>query len=61
MKLKVLMCYICGRDLGSAHTHSFVGDSVNGSPTKSRLVESIGLPVESLPSLDPSTLSPTLP
>ena len=40
--------YSCGGRMGPAHVCSFVGGSVSGSPQGSRLVDSGGLPVESL-------------
>jgi hypothetical protein len=39
------LLYMCG-DLGPAHAHSVVGGIVSGSPQWSRLVYSVGLPVE---------------
>jgi hypothetical protein len=54
MKTKMLICYIGTGDLGPAQAHSLVGDSISRSPQESRLVNSVGLPVESLSSLGPS-------
>jgi hypothetical protein len=48
-----------GRDLGPAWAHSLVGDSVPGNPQGSRLIDYIGILVESLSSLGPSFLLPT--
>ena len=45
------ICYICVGNLGSAHVGSLVGGSVSESPQGSRLVDSVGLPVEFLPPL----------
>lgn len=52
----LLICYICAVALGPAHTHSLVGDSVSVSPQGSRLVDSVGLPVEFLSPLGPAIL-----
>jgi len=43
------------------HVHSLVGGSVSGRPQGSRLVNSEGLPVESLSSSGPLVLPPMLP
>ena len=48
-----------GLDL--VHVHSLVGGSVSGSPQGSRLVDTVGLLVESLSSLDLTILPQTLP
>ena len=49
MKTKVHICYIHVRGLGPAHICSLVRSSVFGSPQGSRLVDSVGLPVELYP------------
>jgi hypothetical protein len=46
--------------LGSDPAYSLVVDSISGSPEGSRLIDSVGLPMESLFCLTPSIL-PTLP
>ena len=61
MKTKLLTCYICARDLGAPIASCLLGDSVSGKPQGSRLVDSVGLSVESLTSSGPSVLPPTLP
>jgi hypothetical protein len=50
-----------GGGLGLAHDHPLIDGSVSGSPQGSKLVDSVGLPVESLPTSGPSSLLPTLP
>ena len=66
MQTNLYFCYICAGHwgaggLGATGISSSVGDSDSGSPQGSRLFDSIGLPVESLSSLGPSVLPPTLP
>ena len=61
MKTKLLICLICAGDLDPAHACSLVGDSISGSPQGSRLVDSVGLLVESLSPPAPSIMSSTLP
>jgi len=56
MKTKLHICY-----LGPVHAHSLVGGSVSESRRWSRLVDSVGLFVESLLFSGPSVLPPTLP
>ena len=56
MKTKLHICYICVGGLGSVHTHSLVGSLVSESPQGCRLVDSVGLFVESLSSLSPLIL-----
>lgn len=63
MKAKLHLCYICrswgqGRELGLAHANSLVGGSVSSSPQRCRLLDSLGLPVESLTSSGPPILPP---
>jgi hypothetical protein len=60
MKTKLPIWYICSGSLGPAWDHSLVGGSVSGSPQGPRLVESVGLSVESLSSSSPPILPPTL-
>ena len=45
-----LMYYKCAGDLGTSHVCSLVDDTVSGSNQGSRLVNSVGFPVESLSS-----------
>jgi hypothetical protein len=59
-EIKLLIGYMYVEGLSPAHAHSLVGSSVSGSPQESRLFGSVGL-VESLFSMGPSVLSPTLP
>jgi hypothetical protein len=40
--------YVEGGGLGPVHAHSFILSSVSGNPQISKLVDSVGLPVESL-------------
>jgi hypothetical protein len=48
-------------ELGPAHVCFFIGSSVSRSPQGYRLVDSVGLLVESLSPPGPSVLSPSLP
>jgi hypothetical protein len=57
MKTNLLICYICAAGLDPTH---LVCGSVSGKK-ESRLVDYVGLPVESLSSLDPSIVPTTLP
>ena len=50
-----------GVGVGPAHVCSLVGVSVSGSPQRSRLVDSVGLLVESRSSSGPSIIPPTPP
>ena len=59
MKIKVHLWDVEG--IGLAHVCSLVGGSVSGCLQGSRLVGSVGLPVEFLSSLCPSVLLLTLP
>jgi len=60
-EFSLLLCYICVRGLGPARACSLVCGSVSESPQGSRLVGSVGLPVEFLSSSGPSILLQTLP
>jgi hypothetical protein len=60
MKTKLHICYLCvGRPRSSPCVCSLVGGLVSESPQRSRLVDSIGLPVEflSLRGHNPSSCS----
>ena len=57
MKTKIPICYICVGDLSSAHALSLVGASVSGSLQGSKLIDFVGLSMESL-SFGFSNLSP---
>jgi hypothetical protein len=52
MKTKVHIFYICVRGLDPAPVCFLVGGSVSKSPQRSRLVDSVGLPVEFLSNLE---------
>jgi hypothetical protein len=54
MKTELYICYICAGGVGLACV-SLVGGSISESPQVSRLVESIGLPVEFLSTLSPQS------
>jgi hypothetical protein len=58
MKTKLHICYICAEELGPAHAHSLVSDSVSESSQGSRLADPVGLSVESLSSLRSFSPSP---
>jgi hypothetical protein len=60
IKTRQLICYICEGNLGLAHAHTLVGDSVSGTSRGLRLVDCC-LAVESLSSLGPSNFLQTLP
>jgi hypothetical protein len=62
VKTKLYISYICVEGLGPAcGDHFLVGDSVSESCQVSMMVGTIGLTVESLPSLCTSILILTLP
>lgn len=61
MKTEHYMCYICAGGLVPAFTCCLVDGSVSESLQESRLVDLLGLPVESLPSLGSVILLPTIP
>ena len=48
METVLHICYICARGLGPAHVYSLIGGSVYESSQGSRLVDSVGLPMEFL-------------
>ena len=56
----VFVVHICTGLLSPSHAFTLVVCPVFGSSKESRLVGSVGLPVESLSSLSPSFLSPAL-
>jgi hypothetical protein len=60
MKTKLHICYICAVGLRPASIYSLVGSLVSVSPQESRLVDSVGLPVEFLSPPGPTIFSPTL-
>ena len=57
MKTKLHICCICLvlLGLGLDHAHSLVDGSISGSSQGSRLVDSVGFPVESLSSQVPQS------
>lgn len=58
MKTKLYICYICAGVLGPVGAYSLGGGSVSGSSQWSRLVDIVGLPVESMSTSCSSILSP---
>ena len=54
-KTELHICYIFAC-VGCRESHSLVGAIVSGNPQGSRLVDTVGFPVETLFSLDPSIL-----
>jgi hypothetical protein len=61
LETKLPIFYICAGGIGPVCVHSLVGYSVSGNPQGPRLVDSVGLPVESLSYSGPPILFPILP
>jgi hypothetical protein len=61
METELHVCYICAGGLGPVCACSLIGDSVSENSQESRLLDSVGLPVEFLSPLGPAILPSTPP